>query len=89
MTPCFIGFIGLEGIVLLCKKIDIGESSFVIRKNDVITLLSFTLDWRRSPEVTMHLSSKNISTLTLSCLWTDFLIDLHINTGFTEERVAR
>ena len=88
MAPCLVVLVELESIVLLCKQVDIGELSFVISESDIVTLFAFSFNRSRSPEVTMHLSSKNFRSFTFPHLWNDFPGRFHINTRFTEERIT-
>ena len=87
-APCFIVLIGLKSVTLLCEEVNICETGFVIHKSDVISLFPFSFDWHRSPEVTMHLSGENISSVSFPCLWNDLPSCLRIHTRLTEEWVS-
>ena len=83
-----IVLVGLKSIVLLCKQVDIGESGFVISESDIVTLFAFSFNRRRSPEVTMHLSSKNFRSFAFPHLQNDFLGRFHVNARFAEEQIT-
>jgi hypothetical protein len=67
-APCFVVFIGLEGIALLCEEVKVRKACSVIRKCDVVTLSTLRFNWRRTPQVTVYLPSKDFGTLALPLL---------------------
>ena len=83
--PSFKAFVGLEGFAFLSEQVQECKLSFVVCKGDPITLATFRLDWRLSPEIRMDLISKLFGSITFLLLWNRFSGRFRIHARLAEE----